>query len=335
MHLRLSRARPSGAAILPAIAVALGAMVAWNILRARAAERRHPPSGRLIEAGGVRFHVVDKPPHAKEPVGGGTRAPVLMLHGNGSMTTDFSTSGLPTMLAAHRRVVLLDRPGFGHSGRPWPNAWGAEEQAHAVAEAIRALDLDRPIVVGHSWGALVAAALGVHHPDLVRGLVLVSGYYVPTFRPDAVIFSPPAIPVIGDILRHTIQPFLTDLLAPLMKRRIFQPQPVPPGFDEAVPNDLLRRPKVLRAAGGDSLTMMPSAMALRPRYGELRMPLAILAGGEDRIVDPDTQARALHEAVPHSTLRVLPGLGHMLHQFAPEAVAAAVEEADAPLRIAA
>ncbi|WP_376088983.1 alpha/beta fold hydrolase [Roseomonas sp. CCTCC AB2023176] len=329
--MRLPHARRSAApAIVSALAAALGAMAVWNILRARAAERRHPPSGRFVEAGGVRFHVVDKAPHD-----GGSRAPVLMLHGNGSMTTDFSVSGLATMLAAHRRVVLLDMPGFGHSSRPWPNLMGSEAQAHAIAEVIGALRLDRPIVVGHSFGAIVAAALGVHHPDLVRGLVLVSGYYVPTARPDNVPFMVSGIPILGDLLRYTVQPFLSDLTIPLLKRRIFQPQPVPPGFDAAVPDALLRRPKVIRAGGANAMTMTPDTMSLRPRYAELRLPVAILAGSEDRIVDPDTHARALHAVVPDSTLRILQGLGHMLHQFAPDAVLAAVEEVDEPARIAA
>ena len=56
------------------------------------------------------------------------------------------------------------------------------------------LGIERPVVVGHSWGTLVALAWALRRPDEVRGLLLLSGYYYPSLRADVVLFAPPAIP---------------------------------------------------------------------------------------------------------------------------------------------
>jgi pimeloyl-ACP methyl ester carboxylesterase len=79
-------------------------------------------------------------------------------------------------------------------------------QAALLPRTFALLGIERPVVVGHSWGSMVALALAADHPASVSGLVLASGYYYPTARADVALFSPPAIPVAGDILRHTVAP---------------------------------------------------------------------------------------------------------------------------------
>ena len=81
--------------------------------------------------------------------------------------------------------------------------WTPERQADLFIRAFEGLGIERPVVVGHSWGTLVALALALDHPQRVRGLVLLAGYYYPTKRPDVVVFSAPSIPVLGDIMRYT------------------------------------------------------------------------------------------------------------------------------------
>src|SRR5205814_2139892 len=75
-------------------------------------------------------------------------------------------------------------------------------------KALRQLDVDQPIVLGHSWGTLVALAMALEHASYVRGLVLLSGYYYPSLRLDVPLASSPAIPVVGDLMRYTVSPVL-------------------------------------------------------------------------------------------------------------------------------
>jgi pimeloyl-ACP methyl ester carboxylesterase len=64
----------------------------------------------------------------------------------------------------------------------------------------------RPIVLGHSWGTLVALGMATGGAAQVSGLVLISGYYYPSARADAVLAAPAALPIVGDIMRYTVSP---------------------------------------------------------------------------------------------------------------------------------
>ena len=225
--------KPSRAsAIFVATAASLAAMTAYNISRARKAEREHPPTGRFATVDGVELHYIEK----------GEGPPVVLLHGNLVTAEDFRTSGVLGLLARRHRVIAFDRPGFGYSDRPRGSAWSARAQADLLRSALDVLDIRRPVVLGHSWGAAVALALALNHPDDVRGLVLLSGYYYPTLRADVLLSSPPAIPILGDLLRFSISPLLGKLLQPLLLKGMFAPLPVPADFTTGPAPDMSLRP---------------------------------------------------------------------------------------------
>jgi pimeloyl-ACP methyl ester carboxylesterase len=251
---------------------------------------------------------------------------VVLLHGNAVRAEDWIASGVFDLVAERHRVLAFDRPGYGYSQRPRDRLWTTEAQAAVLAEAFARLGVERPTVVGHSWGALVAVALGLDYPDAVSGLVLASGYHFPTARADVAIFSPPAIPVIGDVVRYTVGPLLGRLIAPKMIKTMFAPASVPPPFIEAVPIPMMLRPWQVKASAEDAASMTPRTKTVEERYGELRrMPISIVVGAEDQIVDVERQSVRLHRALPHSDLHIVPGLGHMVHHGAAEVVADAIE----------
>ena len=103
---------------------------------------------------------------------------------------------------------------------------------------------------GHSWGTLVAIALALNHRERVRSVVLLSGFYFPRFRFDVLVLSPPAIPVIGDVLRYTISPVLGLILMPLLLRAVFGPSPVPARFAREFPISLMLRPSQIPGQRG-------------------------------------------------------------------------------------
>src|SRR5882672_10949200 len=121
-----------------------------------------PAVGRFITVDGTRLHYIDR----------GSGIPVILLHGNGSMIGDFVSSGITERLGPGHRVVTFDRPGFGYSERPRGRTWGPFEQAKLLLRAFSLLGIERPIVVGHSWGTLVALALALEDREKIAGLVL-------------------------------------------------------------------------------------------------------------------------------------------------------------------
>ncbi len=146
------------AAGLGIAALAVAALV--NRQLAREAERHNPPRGRFLAIDGVRLHYVER----------GTGAPLVLLHGNGSMIQDFETSGLLDEAAKKYRVIAFDRPGYGHSRRPRRKLWSPDAQADLIHKALQALDATPAIVLGHSWGASVAVAMGLKRPRSVKAL---------------------------------------------------------------------------------------------------------------------------------------------------------------------
>lgn len=302
------------APVLVGSAAALGAAALYTRRQTRAAERRYPPIGQFLRVDGVRLHYIAR----------GHGEPLVLIHGNGTMIQDFTVSGLVDRLAERYRVIVIDRPGYGYSARP-RQLWTPRAHARLFRKALEQLGVSKATVYGHSWGTLVAVALALEAPSLVRGLVLGSGYYYPTLRADTFLLSPPAIPVIGDAMRYTVSPLVARAILPGMIKRVFQPAPVPERFEREFPKALMLRPLQLRAAAEDAALMTPSVMALESRYRELTMPVTIITGADDQIVDVDRHSARLHQELPGSEFISLPGLGHMIHHLAPDAVADVID----------
>ena len=299
------------------VGAGIGIAAITNYIVARRAERCTPPLGNFIDIGNIHLHYIDR---------GGNGPSVILLHGNGTMARDFELSGLIDLLATDHRVIAFDRPGFGYSERPRNRIWTAEAQAVLLWQALQEMAIHRPIIVGHSWGALVALAMALRRPTETAALALLSGYYYPSVRCDVVLMFSPAVPVVGDVIRYTISPVLGHAMAPALFRKMFAPAAVSSRFKHGFPLQLALRPWQIRAAAAEAGMMIPEASRLAAEYGALSMPMAIIAGLQDEVVDFDRQSHRLAQELPHSTLTTIPEAGHMVHHTAPEQVANAVRE---------
>jgi pimeloyl-ACP methyl ester carboxylesterase len=319
-HLKpVSSSAPSHSWVGPALlgtAAALGAAALYTAKMTRDAERKYPPIGRFLDVDGVRLHYIER----------GQGEPLVLIHGNGTLIQDFTINSLVDRLSERFRVIVFDRPGYGYSTRP-RHLWTPRAHATLFEHALAQLGVEQAIVLGHSWGTMVAVSLALQAPDLVRSLVLLSGYYFPTARMDVALNTPLAVPGIGDAMRHTISPPLARLMLPGGIRAMFAPASVPEHFDRLFPKALMVRPIQLRASAEDAALMTPSVMELEQHYRELKMPVVILTGGDDKIVDVDRQSRRLHKEIPQSEFIALPGLGHMVHHLAPDQVIKAIDRA--------
>jgi pimeloyl-ACP methyl ester carboxylesterase len=297
----------AGATVLAALAVA-------NHLMARRTERRHPPRGSFLVVDGVRLHYSDR----------GEGSPVVLIHGNAVTGDDWNTSGVAELLVQTHRVIVFDRPGFGYSERPRGHLWTAAQQAELLHKALRQLGVERSVVVGHSWGTLVALALAERHQAEMAGLVLLSGYYFATLRPDVLLVVPGALPLLGDVLRYTISPLLGWLQMPLLKWAMFSPAQVSARFQAEYSPAMALRPSQIRATSMDGALMIPGALALRRHYKDLILPVVIIAGDGDKVVFK-RRAEQLRDRIRGSMLQIVKGAGHMVHHLAARQIAQAVE----------
>lgn len=299
-----------------AILAGLGLAASFFYVRAKTqqAERDNPPEGKFVEVDGVRLHYLER----------GSGPTLVLLHGNGVYSKDFETSGILQRAAEHYRVIAFDRPGFGYSDRPRTTIWTPEKQAALLHRALEKIGVESAIVAGHSWGTMVALAMGLQQPDVVRGLVLLSGYYYPSLRLDVATLTQPAVPIIGDVLRYTVSPLVARAMWPGMAKRTFSPKPVDRRFD-AFPVWMALRPKQLRAAAAETAMMIPSAASLSRRYAELKVPSVVVAGTKDKIVDAGHNSQRLSERLAMSELELAPEVGHMTHYAHPEKVMAAID----------
>jgi pimeloyl-ACP methyl ester carboxylesterase len=298
------------ALLLTAAGIAAAAVVVRGL--DAATERRHPPRGRMIPVDGGWLHYVER----------GRGPAVVLLHGNGGLLDDFVASGLVDRLARRYRVIAFDRPGFGYSdGMPTRSP---EAQAELLRRAASALGAQRPVIVGHSSGALVAAAWGLA-PTACAGLVLVAGYLSPERERELRMLRVARLPLIGPVLRSVVAPLLARLDLRRIVRTAFAPRPPSAGFLHEVPGGLLVRRTHVDAVVSEGAELPAAARRLVARYGQLQVPTIVLAGGGDRVVDCGTQVSAARR-IPSAEVAVIPEAGHMLHHANPDAIVAAVDD---------
>ncbi|MBV8913952.1 MAG: alpha/beta fold hydrolase [Acetobacteraceae bacterium] len=111
---------------------------------------------------------------------------------------------------------------------------------------------------------------------------------------------------------------------PLLKWQMFSPRRVCAQFQAEYSTGMALRPLQIRATSEDGALMIPGALALRGSYKDLTLPVAVIAGEDDRVVFKKSSEQ-LAANIPGSTLHVVPGAGHMVHYVAPGLVVEAVE----------
>mgnify|MGYP003669186620 CR=1 FL=1 len=160
--------------VLALLAASLVLYSSWASLRAT---RAWPPEGGFVALGGAfggeSLHYVDRG-EARPGI-----APVVLIHGASGNLRDM-TQSLVEPLSRETRVIAIDRPGHGWSARTaHPDIADPAVQARAIHEVLSQLGVMRPVILGHSWGASVAAAYALEFPGGLSGLVALSGALYP------------------------------------------------------------------------------------------------------------------------------------------------------------
>jgi pimeloyl-ACP methyl ester carboxylesterase len=139
------------------------------------------------------------------------------------------------------------------------------------------------------------------------------------------LFGPRAIPIGGPLAARTLLRPADAVVLPLLWHAIFAPQRMPRRFSDEVPLARLSEPSELIATGEDAIAYIADLARNTPLYPLCHVPVRIVAGTADAVVNNRTQGYLLSRTMPDCTFEELPGLGHMLHHFRPDRVADLVE----------
>jgi pimeloyl-ACP methyl ester carboxylesterase len=290
------------------------------------AAMRTPELARLMAAGpgerAPREAPTAPPVLAHAQVGEGRD--VILIHGAMTCLDDMAIALFP-ILKDEFRVTAFDRPGHGASPNPFVTGtpW---RQAQAVHDTAQALGLVRPVVVGHSFGGAVALAYGLLYPNETTGIVALSPIAFPEARLEHVLFAPRAAPGPLGFWNHSVAGLLDPLLLPLLWRAMFLPQDMPTAFVEGFPFAQAGKPRQTYAEAQDAAMMAPGLLRSAANYARCQVPVRILAGDRDHVVNTALHAGGLARALPKAHLTRLEGLGHMIHHFAQPAIAQAIRD---------
>ncbi len=274
----------------------------------------HPQAiSKFVTVDGANLHFVIK----------GAGRPVVLIHGNPGSSQDWAKLYDP--LAARYKAVAFDRPGHGHSDRPNHRDVTVDVQARLLCAALDELRIERPILVGHSWGGALALVYALLYPRDVSGLVLLAPAVYESEDGLSFVSKLPALPIIGDILNFILSPLLAASVVRGDLKKAFAPDPVPPHYLRSVLSEWTR-PKKVKWYSVDDALLNQSLPEFSERYSDIRVPTAIVTGDSDLIVPAEENAHRLHEALSNSKLIVLDKTGHQIPFTRPQAVVDAVDQ---------
>jgi pimeloyl-ACP methyl ester carboxylesterase len=262
--------------------------------------------GEFIDLGGARLYY-----YAAGTRGAGE--PVLFVHG-------FPTSShlwrdvVPLVPEGHR-VVVVDLLGFGRSDQPLGRDVSIRGHAERLVQLLDALRIERAAVVGHDVGGGIAQHLAIRHPTRVSRLCLVDSIGFDDWPTRDVKMAKASLP----LTRHLPATWITGIVSSDLQRgyaeqerghhsieQYLRPFSTPEGRDVLVEHLLALDPQ--------------ETVKLALRLKDIVAPTALAWGAHDPFLTP-ALARRLHEAIPGSTLDIIPDVRHFTPEEAPETLA--------------
>ena len=269
------------------------------------AEKNVPAIGTILNVNGLRAHGY---------VEGNGSQDIVFIHGAFINLRDWLFAAR-SLLKLDSRLIYIDRPGFGYSERD-EGKWDAERQAVLARSFVKKIHGKNLILVGHSWGAMVAMAWAAKFPEDVKGVVSIAGLNMPFSGVSKLANDIGLLRVAYELYFANVASRADNGSIEKFASRIFQPQDIPTGYLDYVGSDLSMRRSTIKANKNDLLIASQALKQNFATYRRIEMPVEIIHGKEDFLLPFKSQAVAFDEVIPNSRLHILPNLGHMAHHFA-------------------
>ncbi|CAJ0692428.1 Putative aminoacrylate hydrolase RutD [Ralstonia edaphis] len=287
--------------VLGVIALAILAPVAFTFFIARRVIKGFPPEGKFLDVGADRVHYTDR----------GAGPAIVFVHGLCGNLRNFAYLDMERLARSHR-VIVIDRPGAGRSVRGADSPANIYAQARMVAQCIEKLGLDKPVLVGHSLAGAISLAVGLNHPQVIRRLALIAPLTHAESAPPGA-FGGLVLP--SPLVRRLVSWTLAIPLSIINSRKaiaaVFAPESMPKDFPFKGGGLLGLRPHVFYAASSDLVAAPEDLPDMERRYASMTVPVDVLYGRGDRILNVKRQGEALKQKLDRVNLRIIDG-GHML-----------------------
>lgn len=291
-------------------AALLGAAAIYTRVATKRIEREVPADGTFVNVDGARIHYVDR----------GSGPAIVLLHGLGAQLRNYAY-GVADALAVDHRVIVVDRPGSGYSV-PSGDQPGILGQAAIVAALIDTLGLDQPLLVGHSLAGAIALGVATHHPGMASGLALLAPMTQPPGAMSKGLASAIEQGETGRaVFSHLFGTPISRAAYGVRWRKIFAPDPLPADFATRGGAALGDRPVSVNAALVELASADADLAAIADRYNTLTLPVTLLYGRDDQVIDPAIDGQGAVAAIGAAKLEMTEG-GHMLPVAHPAATAA-------------
>jgi pimeloyl-ACP methyl ester carboxylesterase len=289
----------------------------WKAARHEArAVAEYPPQGRFVTVNGARVHLLQQ----------GSGPDIVLIHGASGNMRDF-TFDLVGRLTDRYRVTVVDRPGLGHSDRLDRDGASIFEQADVLVDAVRQTGVERPLVLGHSYGGAVSLAWATRHPDHAAGLILLAAASNPWPGPLSTYYRVLSSPVGQVLAAPLLTAWVPDHVVTDTIAQVFAPQSTPDGYADYIGAGLTLQRHALRENALQRASILEEVTRMVPDYDRVDMPVEILHGDADTIVGLSVHSEPLARQIDGANLVVMQGVGHSPHHADPEAVTAAIDRA--------
>ena len=281
------------------------------------AEAKYPPA-KFVAVENVRLHYVDA----------GSGQTIVFISGGSGKVQDFSLSPLYELAVNKYRVIIIDRPGLGYSEKPTDEEATPDVQARLIRTVLKELEIEKPIIVGQSWGGVIALAYAQEYSSELSGIVLLGSSPYPRERQTDFFNVIARTPIIGDFIVHTIYiPIGRHWVAPAVieqNKDYFAPlDSVPETFYDST-IELGLRPSHVLASAKETLIIPASLAALVSDLEKVNVPVIIVDGDQD--THAFEQAPRLEQDLPMSRIVIVEGANHYLWFSKPDVVMEAIQE---------
>ena len=198
--------------------------------------------------------------------------------------------------------------------------------ASLLLDASARLGIDKPVIVGHSWAGSVVMSALVKMPQRVSGGVLLAGVAGHWAGSVGWTYDVGGIPLLGRLFAWTVVTPAGQLLLRREVAPVLYPLPVPDHYIEDIGAPLALRPWSFDDNVEDMTRLNEYMQRLSPHYDEIRLPLLIIHGAQDRLVPFWNHGRRVLPVVPQAQLVLIEGAGHALHHTHKAQVVAAIEQ---------